>query len=356
VAAAALLLAACGGDAAPPAPIAAADGGIHADRVIAYDPGTLAIAGDYADEFGPIQITPDQWFVDYGAFGTATYAILSWDNRAGFLVAQNGPDTFNPNLYSRFDWVLVQGTLYSCQQAYDAATAGDAEADEGADRADLEAGCGLPAYAFPWSNLGAPAWKYVVQPEAALGAPQGGAQVASLGYLPGVPDTAGGTLTLGFGASGTRRCIVDGEGDDLAVYENAFLTGDLDGDPFTSDPGTYNEVATVEVSADNLTWYAFPASIDPGNANLLDPARYNRPGSTFAGVTPTALGGDGFDLADLIARNGLPAAYRACYLRLTDGGTLHPDYGNTQSDLFQSGADPDAVRALHAVAAPGLVP
>jgi len=43
-------------------------------------------------------------------------------------------------------------------------------------------------------------------------------------------------------------------------------------------------------------------------------------------------------------------------VRLTDGGTLYPDYGNSQSDLYDSGADIDAVEALNSVDAPGLTP
>ena len=43
-------------------------------------------------------------------------------------------------------------------------------------------------------------------------------------------------------------------------------------------------------------------------------------------------------------------------MRLTDGGMLYPDYGNTQTDLYDSGADIDAVLALHAQDAPGPSP
>jgi hypothetical protein len=78
-------------------------------------------------------------------------------------------------------------------------------------------------------------------------------------------------------------------------------------------------------------------------------------------VTPTAQGGDRFDLTVLIAAHSLAPDFRACYVRLTDGGTLTApydldDYGNHNSDLFSSGADIDAVVPLHSVAAPGLAP
>ena len=102
------------------------------------------------------------------------------------------------------------------------------------------------------------------------------------------------------------------------------------------------------MSQDANTWYLFPPAEDTARS-LLDPARY----TNLAGVTPTAEGGDRFDLATI---PGLPAGFQACYVRLTDGGTRWADYGNTQSDLVLSGADIDAVQALHAAAASGLTP
>jgi hypothetical protein len=130
------------------------------------------------------------------------------------------------------------------------------------------------------------------------------------------------------------------------VYENAFRTADPQG-----NGGTNSELVLVAVSADLVSWHAFPVTIDASRP-LVDPARY----SGFAGTLPTGEGGNRFDLATLIPADGLPAGYQACYVRLTDAGTVYADYGNTQSDLWASGADIDAVEALHSVAAPGLVP
>ncbi|MCH7663620.1 MAG: hypothetical protein IH859_07100 [Chloroflexi bacterium] len=143
---------------------------------------------------------------------------------------------------------------------------------------------------------------------------------------------------------------MDGAGADLAVYENPFVTSFTasDGTIFT---GTNNEVATVAVSEDGTAWYEFPPSIDFAR-NLVERTRYRN----FAGVTPTVEGGDRFDLAEIIAAAGLSTGFRACYVRISDGGTRWPDYGNTQTDLHRSGADIDAVGALHSVAAPGLTP
>jgi hypothetical protein len=204
-------------------------------------------------------------------------------------------------------------------------------------------------------------WPYFFNPGAVLGPPGGTLDVFSLGYtvtagydpVQGYDPTGtaapGGSVTVGLGDPAdpaVRACAVDGAGADLAVYENPFRTQDSAG-----NAGTNNEVATVEVSADGQTWYPFPHGEDAARP-LIDPARYRN----FAGVTPLADGGDRFDLADVIAANGLPADFRACYVRLTDGGTRWADYGNTQSDLYRSGADIDAVQALHWVWVTGLVP
>jgi len=185
----------------------------------------------------------------------------------------------------------------------------------------------------------------------ALGAAGGTLDVASLGFDPAVADAPGGTLTLGLGSAAdpaARACVVDGAGDDLAVYENAFTTTD----PASGLEGTENEVATLEVAEVAAgPWYGYPHALDATVHPVL-PARYQG----FAGVTPNSQGGDRFDLAVLLAAEGLAADFRACYVRLTDGGTRYPDYGNSQSDLYDSGADIDAVEALHSTDATGLAP
>ncbi len=193
-------------------------------------------------------------------------------------------------------------------------------------------------------------WPFFFHPEAVIGEPGGTFSVVSLGYDRAPSATTGGSITVGLGNPGDlshRACVVDGAGSDLAVYENPFHTVD----PETMIEGTNSEVATVEVSLDNITWHLFPPFVDTDKP-AIDPSRY----TNLAGVTPTAEGGDRFDLNEIIIAEGLAADYRACYVRLTDGGTAYPDYGNTQSDLFASGADIDAVEAVYSAPAPGLVP
>jgi hypothetical protein len=185
-------------------------------------------------------------------------------------------------------------------------------------------------------------WPFFFQPQVMLGPPGGIMDVFSLGYDPSAknPPRLGGSVVLGFGDATGRRCVVDGPGPDLTVYENPFRTVDSAG-----NAGTNNEVATVEISADLTTWYLFP----PGDDTSL-PAILTRRYSKLAGVTPTDEGGDSFDLAQTLP--AVPAGFQACYVRITDGGTVWPDYGNTQTDVWASGTDIDSVQALHHVAAP----
>lgn len=186
-------------------------------------------------------------------------------------------------------------------------------------------------------NATAEQWPYFFQPEKTLGAPGGVMDVASLGYD---PQASGGEVVLGLGNADGHRCATDGAGDDLVVYENPFRI-QVDG-----NSGTNTEVALVAVSQDNNEWFTFPTQQNT-RLPFYDPARY----TGYAGVIPVSEGGDRFDLADIA---DLPDGFQACYVRLTDGGLSHEDYGNTQSDLYRSGADIDAVEALHSVAAPGL--
>lgn len=107
----------------------------------------------------------------------------------------------------------------------------------------------------------------------------------------------GDELVLGWDG----RILVDAEGADLVVFENAFA---LD------DGSRFMDPAVVSVSPDGEAWVAFPHAYAAGAAWSADPADW----AGFAGVTPTLLhedanpvdpfdpvaaGGDAFDLADL---------------------------------------------------------
>lgn len=120
-------------------------------------PAPLAVIGTFTDEFGANHvITATQWTTS-DSFGTATYAILSYDNANAFLIAQNGAsNSFFPNLYSRFDWTTVAGDLYVCQSVYNGADVAAAQAGVADRTAPAAGGCGLPANSFPWTNLTPP--------------------------------------------------------------------------------------------------------------------------------------------------------------------------------------------------------
>ena len=85
-------------------------------------------------------------------WGTNTYAISQHDNAGQYAIALNGEDTYNPGLWSRFDWTMDEaGEMYYCQIAYDAATEADALAAVDADATDLDAGCSD----FSWTMMSA---------------------------------------------------------------------------------------------------------------------------------------------------------------------------------------------------------
>lgn len=209
---------------------------------------------------------------------------------------------------------------------------------------------GTPNIIVP-DGVTAEQWPYFFQTSAVIGPPLGTFDVLSLGYDPlALTPTLGGNVTVGLGDhndSTDRVCAIDGEGVDLAVFENPFAAYDA-GSELT---GTNSEVVTIEVSEDNTDWYHIPWSVDT-NRGLVEPQRY----TNLGGVIPISEGGDVFDLADAIAYHGLPADFQACYIRLTDGGTAIDDYGNFQTDQFKSGADIDAVGAFHVTPSSGLTP
>jgi hypothetical protein len=105
-------------------------------------------------------------------------------------------------------------------------------------------------------------------PDVVLGPPKGkGLQAGSLDVL---SLGKGGSIELGFGTG----VIVDVEGPDFVVFENAFWPG---GDA----TAVFAEVGAVSVSEDGETWLEFPCDAEGD------------------GEGPSAVGGDAFDLADV---------------------------------------------------------
>ena len=127
------------------------------------------------------------------------------------------------------------------------------------------------------------------------------------------------------------NAVVDGDGDDLVIYENPFYGGAL----------LFRELAFVEVSEDGRTWKQFPWSADTleglaGQAPVF--------ANSTNGMDPLdpASGGDRFDLAD----GGLDYVR---FVRLTEAGTTVPDAGNASFPGTKGGFDLDAAGAIHSV-------
>lgn len=166
-------------------------------------------------------------------------------------------------------------------------------------------------------------------PDIVLGPPIAGPAGA------GSTDTAslgcGGSITLAFDPPG----IVDVDGVDLVVFENAFAVGDE----------TFAEPARVLVSDDGVAWLEFACSPSgtgewpPLGCAGVEPVRAT---DSASALDPSRSGGDGFDLADV----GLE---RARFVRLVDVTREH--YGDDEWCAGAAGGFD-----LDAVAAPGGAP
>lgn len=161
-------------------------------------------------------------------------------------------------------------------------------------------------------------------------------------------------LVLGF--QGAR--VVDGPGDDLVVFENAFQYGE----------GTaFMDPTLVEVSADGETWVAFPHDYVADDERVYSPRAEDWIG--FAGITPVALhaednpvdpfseeaGGDRFDLAALEGPEGERIRREgALYVRLSSASShINPDTGEPfVKDPVADGPDIDGVAARILAEAP----
>jgi hypothetical protein len=140
----------------------------------------------------------------------------------------------------------------------------------------------------------------VLGPPKGTGSAQGSTtDVASLGN--------GGSITLAF----DENAIVDGQGADFIVFENAF---NVSGNP--NNP--YAELGTVAVSNDGTTWTSFPCT---ATAYPYDgcagwhPVYANADTNTIDPTDPTVAGGDAFDLAAI-------GASTARFVRITDRADL----------------------------------
>ncbi|HYC57165.1 MAG TPA: hypothetical protein VEL28_19700 [Candidatus Binatia bacterium] len=155
-----------------------------------------------------------------------------------------------------------------------------------------------------------------------LGDEQGSLDVVSLGK--------GGSIVVSF----DDNAVVDGPGDDLVIFENAFHAGSIPGPVFT-------EYAFVEVSRDGRQWLAFPFDAGSG-AGLAGQAPVYATSSNGIDPLDAAGGGDRFDIGAL----GLDLVR---FVRLTDAGDQIDDYGNHSFAGTKGGFDLDAAAAIHSV-------
>lgn len=110
----------------------------------------------------------------------------------------------------------------------------------------------------------------------------GGLDVLALGR--------GGTIVLGFGGN----AIVDGDGPDFTVFENAFFAAGNPND-------VYAELAEVSVSADGETWTSFACAVatkPPTGCAGYAPV-YANADLGISAFDPAVSGGDHFDLATI---------------------------------------------------------
>jgi len=150
-----------------------------------------------------------------------------------------------------------------------------------------------------------------------FGLDQGSTDVVSLGD--------NGRIVVSF----DNNAVVDGEGDDLVIFEN----------PFFSGPLLFAELAFVEVSPDGKQWFAFPYDAESGEGLA---GRAPVLANSDNGLDPLdpASGGDRFDLADV----GLDFVR---FVRITDAGEQIDDPGNHAFAGTKGGFDLDAAGAIH---------
>jgi hypothetical protein len=180
------------------------------------------------------------------------------------------------------------------------ATAG-AGGSAGAAPACSDYASAAPAHEFgPGQNIGQNLF-----PGPVLGPPKGGG--CCQGSLDVVSLGNGGSITLTFGDTS----IVDGEGPDFIVFENAFYAGGDTEKPFA-------ELGTVAVSEDGATWTEFPCTAVAapyGSCAGWHPVFANPDDNSLDPLDPLVAGGDAFDLLDI----GVTSAR---FVRVTDRADL----------------------------------
>jgi hypothetical protein len=148
-------------------------------------------------------------------------------------------------------------------------------------------------------------------PDVVLGPPVGGGD--AMGSTDVVSLGQGGRICLAF----DDVAIVDGDGPDLLVFENAFTRA--------GTSNVFAELGEVSVSDDGVTYHTFACTTQgppyPGCAGWH--AVYSRPDNGISATDPRFAGGDPFDLRDV----GLARARYVCVHDLGTLGLMPPSTG-----------------------------
>ncbi len=192
-------------------------------------------------------------------------------------------------------------------------------------------------------------------PQVLLGPPE---PVDGTNGQKGTAGSVNGVVSLGTGGSivlDMGECeIVDGDGPDLIVFENAFFTPPdpaLPGKAVT-DPDSvsvFSEPGKVSISSDGVTFKDFPCNfVVASSGSFADKLE-----SGCAGITPTlygkdpliagledGAGGDAFDLADIGVK-------KARYVKITSRGTFVAPADPANLGNGATGFDLDAVAVVN---------
>jgi hypothetical protein len=281
-----------------------------------------------------------------------------FDSENDYIIAQNdSANGYNPDKWSRFDYLFDTLKLYICQIVYDKDTMQEAIDSTAANRADLAAGCN----GFGWTELTEIAetgidkadalivawatghtaytpgsdvdesWK---TPDKALGAAEGtSTDIVSLGR--------GGSIVLTF-----AKPVKNGEGADFAIFENSFSEKNL-------------ELGYVEVSSDGTNFVRFDTyylGVEAvGAFGEHEPAHI----WGFAGKFKQGIGTK-FDLADLAGKTevtgGTVDLDAITHIKIVDvigDGNELDSLGNPVYDPYpttgSAGFDLDAVGVMNVV-------
>ncbi len=159
-------------------------------------------------------------------------------------------------------------------------------------------------------------------PEIVLGPPMG--EGLNAGSFDVVSLGCDGSITLGFDPP-----IEDGDGPDLIVFENPFISGTQ----------TFIEPGEVSVSADGEQWLAFACLQTPQNITGCAGLTPVTADNEMTAIRIDQAGGDAFDLADV-------SIDTASYVRIVDRSRAY--YGDDTWCTGPSGGfDLDAIAVLH---------